>query len=196
MNQAEIAKWLGRSLTPTEVTNFDSYLKNAYEKVEELICFPLACGSETRTFKAREGMSTVFTGVFRDINEVKRNDVVVTDYETMFFDNLNGKYFNSIVFDCPLYKTDVITVDASWGFGKNCMPTDLQQLIAKYFALASSGVGSNSGIKSKKVEDFSVTFDDKTAEQRLIDDNQSVINKYSLCHIPNIQSNGVCRIWI
>lgn len=194
MTQADVAKWLGRSLTPTEVTNFDSYLKNAFEKIEELLCFSLSCKDYTKKFRGRDGMSTVFTGVFTEIYEVRRNDSIVTDYEEMFFDNPNGKFFNSLVFDCGLQTSDRLEVDAKWGF--KTLPSDLQQLIAKYFALSSSGTASNSGIKSKRVEDFDITFDDKTAEERLISDNQSVINKYSLCNTTNVRSGKVCRIWI
>ena len=42
MTKEQIATWLGRPLTPSEDTNFDSYLKNAFEKAEELLCFSLA----------------------------------------------------------------------------------------------------------------------------------------------------------
>lgn len=194
MDKSMIATWLGRSLTPSEDTNFDSYLKNAFEKVEELLCFSLSCKGYTKKFNGRDGMSTVFTGVFTTLYEVRRNGTVVTDYEEMFFDNPNGKFFNSLVFNCKLNDGDRIEVDAKWGFKP--LPSDLQQLIAKYFALSSGGVANNSGVKSKRVEDFDITFDDKTAEERLIADNQSVINKYSLCNTTNIRSGKVCRVWI
>ena len=73
----------------------------AKQFLEELLCLDLSQDSGERTFTPREGMRTVFTGVFSQINSVTVNGNAVTNYYPAFFDKRNGDYFNSIVFDCP-----------------------------------------------------------------------------------------------
>lgn len=185
---------LGRPLTANEQTNFQTYLDIAIERVSELLCFTItddnSPADEPMTFNARGGYSTVFTPPFTSISEVKLNDVVVTNYTSYQWDSRNASWYNSIVFDSLLEKGDEIEITAVWEFGS--IPLDLQALIAKYFNLASAGAKVDTGVRSKKVEDFSISYDDKSAEERLIDSNLSTINKYSLCAIGNVQHGQVC----
>lgn len=195
MTQEQIAAMLGRPLTTLEVSNFESYLETATEYVESLLCFSLCDDGTAKTFKARGGYSTVFTPVYTSIGEVKVNGSITTDFTSYFFDDLNKDYYNSLVFDDQLYSVDTIQVIASWGF--DSIPQDLQQLVAKFFNLVSSGVKADTKITNKKVEDFSISFNvDASAEQTLIEANATTINKYSLCSIGNVQHGKVCEPWI
>lgn len=195
ISQSDMAALLGRPLTATEVANYASYLEVAVEQVEMVLCFSLESGESTKTFKGRDGYSTVFTPIYESISEVKLNGKVTTDFTSYFFDDLDKDFYNSIVFDCQLHKGDVVQITAEWGF--TSFPKDLATLISKYFALASSGTKSDSGLKSKKVEDVAYTFDtDITAEDRIANSNKNTIRKYSLCSVGNVQHGGVCSIWI
>lgn len=194
ISQSDMAALLGRPLTSTEVTNYNMYLSAAQERVESLLCFSIAEDEATYTFKARNGYSTVFTPVYTSIGEVKLNGSVSTDFTSYFFSDLNKDFYNSIVFDEPLSDGDTVEVTASWGFDP--IPLDIQQLIAKFFNLVSSGVKADTKVTNKKVEDFSISFNvDTSAEQTLIDANASTISKYSLCSVGNVQHGGVCSIW-
>lgn len=194
LSQSEMAALLGRPLTSTEVTNYDLYLENAVERVEGVLCFPLCSDGTTKTFKAREGYSTVFTPVYTSIGEVQLNGSVTTEFTSYFFSDLNRDYYNSLVFDCKLKDGDTVTVIADWGF--DTIPSDLKQLVAKFFNLVSSGTKVDTGVTRKQVEDFSISFSvDKTAEEQLIDANAHTISKYSLCSVGNVQHGGVCSIW-
>ena len=62
---------------------------------------------------------------------------------------------------------------------------ELKLLLARCFGLIASeqSAVSSSGVQSKKVEDFSVTFKDETADPMavFVNQNQAIINKYSEC---------------
>ena len=81
---------------------------------------------------------------------------------------------------------------ASWGF--QCPPSDIGQVYAQLFAAASKPFKVQGDVKSKKVEDFTITFGDRTDTQMIISANQTIINKYSLCGIGNLQSGAVCGL--
>jgi hypothetical protein len=195
MTQEQVSKLLGRPLKPFEVANFDQYLEIAKESVEELLCISLdvddTSGEPEATmqlFEAREGYSTVFTGIFTDVTEVKVDGVVSTDYHRAFWDKRNSPYYNSIILSTRRAKEVEIT--AFWGFDE--LPADLKQLWAKAFAVVSAKkpVGN---VKSKKVEDFSISYGDLSDDDVFVRDNSRVIKKYKMCHLGYILSGDVCR---
>jgi len=202
MTAAEVSKLLGRTLTANETANFALYLNIAQTQLEDWLCFPLCCDNDDRTFDAREGYQTVFTGPFTEVTEVTLNGTVVapTEYKVKQNDSYSGSWFNSIVFNNRL-RDDVIVVKAEWGFG-NKLPVDLQALLAATFDLYSrkQANASDSNIKSKEVEDFKITYKEGTSENLASDfvaDNSGTIDKYSLCNIGNIQhGDGIRRFYL
>ncbi len=199
MTQEELEALLGRTLTAREVDNLDLYLNIALENLEELLCLSLdeqnSSGDEPefeeRTFKTREGYSTLFTGMFTEIESVTVDGNETTDYTPYFFDNPNKDYFNSIVFDTAFNRKVTVVINAAWGFLE--LPDDLQLLLAQLFAITSKKYSTGS-VKSKKVEDFSITYGDATDGQVFADQNALTIQKYSLCNVVYVLHGDVCKI--
>lgn len=64
------------------------------------------------------------------------------------------------------------------------LPADLQLLLARCFGVISSEMESNAnqGIQTKKVEDFSISYDkDADAMTSFVNQNQAILTKYSEC---------------
>lgn len=193
MKQANLEALLGRSLTSIEVANLDLYNDLAKQSLESLLCISLCSDEETKTFDVREGYRTVFTDIFTEVSEVKLNGEVIDDskYSVRQWDKRNGDWYNSIVLDNVLCSTDTeIEVTATWGFNK--MPTDLSLVYANLFDLISKKNTADNSISSKQVEDFRITFKDKNTDldTEFYSKYRSIISKYSLCDIPNIQHGG------
>ena len=193
MTQAKLQSLLGRSLTTTEVTNMDLYLNIAEDMLEDLLCISLCSKDESRTFNTRKGYRTVFVDPFTDVDEVKDSDgniIEESEYKFKQWDRFNGKWYNSIVFDCERYGED-IEVSGSWGFGK-CLPNDLELLQARAFDQISKTNGGTGLVQSKQVEDFRITYkSDVTQQDQFYADNLLTINKYSLCNIGDIQHGRI-----
>lgn len=102
--------------------------------LKEVLCYGTCPEVETRTFKAREGYSTVFTGAFTYVSSITVNGKETTTYTPYLWDNPDAKWFNSIVFQCAFKRNDTVTVTAQWGF--NGLPSDLKLLLSKYFGVA------------------------------------------------------------
>lgn len=163
--------------------------KQARQMVEELLCLDLAQDTGERTFDAREGYRTVFTGIFSDVSSVTVDGVAVTDYYPAFFDKRNSKFYNSIVF-----KEEVcgeVIVDADWGFN-DCLPADLQALVDKALLIVSQTY-STKDVKSKKVEDFSVVYGDLSDDEVFVKQNALTIRKYSMCDSGYIVNGETCH---
>jgi len=194
MDQEKLEALLGRPLTAREVTNRKLYLNIAKASLESLTCLDLSCKSteEDRTFTARAGYSTVFVGIFTEVQSVTVNGEVVdaTTYHPAFFDNRNGSVFNSIVFDTAFGCDEDVVINAVWGF--ESLPNDLAMLYAQLFANTSKAYATGS-VKSKKVEDFSITYGDLTDEQAFVNQNARILSKYSLCGIGNVKHGNVYR---
>jgi len=162
--------------------------KQARMMVEELLCLDLASEVAERTFDAREGYRTVFTGIFSDVSSVTVDGVAVTDYYPAFFDKRNGKFYNSIVF-----KEEVcgeVIVDADWGFD-DCLPADLQALVDKAVLVVSKTV-SLTDVKRKRTEDFDITYGDLSEDEVFVKQNSLVISKYSMCDTGYIVNGATC----
>lgn len=200
MNEETTAALLGRPLSTLETTNFKLYMKIAKMKLDELLCMNLCSPEDSKVFAHRCGYTTVFTDVFSDIQEVSVNGEVVdpANYTVYQWDRAYGNWFNSVVFDtAPLYD---VTVTASWGFAGG-YPADLQLVLAQLFANTSSGYQSNDKVQSKKVEDFSINFQQAngTADENLSDANRMTLSKYSLCSLQTIRQGKVgtnCGCWL
>jgi len=176
-----MSKLLNRSLTSSETENYKLYLKIAKQRLSNLLCMDLTSETEQRSYQTRTGYRTIFTDPFTAVAEVKIDGVTkgADTYTVRQFDNLNGEWFNSIVFKQHLNRNaEVVTIEADWGFD-SCAPADLQLLLAKLFNFLGNVDTGN--IKSKRIEDYQVTFGDDSAYEGLIKDNQAIIDRYSIC---------------
>lgn len=192
MTQDKLEALLGRSLTPREVDNLSLYLQIAEENLDELLCTSIEEVTETRTYEARDGYSTVFTDIFQTVTEVKVNGEATTDYYKAQWDRRNGSWYNSIVFSERFDDTDtLVEVTGTWGFDPSNTPVDLQRLLAQMFAVASTKYQTND-VKSKKVEDFSVTYSDITTDEKVAADNALTISKYSQCNTGYVLHGRTC----
>jgi|SRR5215217_3883091 len=188
MNQSELEALLGRSLTPNEVANLTLYLDIATENLETILCISLSTTdvTEARVFIPREGYRTVYTDPFTDVSIVTVNGNEVTYYPA-FWDKRTSDYYNSIVLDKKTCKD--VTITATWGFPE--LPSDLKQLLARSFSLASQSY-KNISVKTKRVEDFSITYEDLTDDEAFGLKNAKTIHKYSQCDIINVVNGKVC----
>lgn len=191
ISQSKLELLLGRSLTTAETAAFSTYLSIATETLEDILGYSLQNVTEEREFDARENYRTLFTGVFNNLDEVTLDDEEIdsTEYSSRQWDKRNGDWYNSIVFDEP--QCGVLTVSADWGFG-NCMPNDLQLLLARLFNQISESNNSNGLVESKQVEDFRISYrTDVTQQDQFIADNASTLKKYQISDIGEIQSGDV-----
>jgi hypothetical protein len=191
MKQTELEALLGRPLTPTEASNRKLYLEIAKESLEQLLCISLCDDEdETRTFDIREGYSTVFTDIFTELTAVQFDGVATTDYYPAFWDKRNNPYYNSIVLDDCGGST--ISITGAWGFSE--IPSDLKLLWAQLFANVSKKYTAGGGnIKSKRVEDFSITYGDLTDDEVFLSANARTIQKYSMCNTGYIRHGKTCK---
>lgn len=196
LTEQELTTLLNRPLTSIEVTNLELYLEITLERIAQLLCINFTKETATRTYDVRIGYRTVNTDVFTGTPVVSVNGVVqdAATYSVRQFDNQNGTWFNSIVFKRHLPRTaDSITVLADWGF--DTLPADLRMFVASMFAQVSATDSSASpAVKSKKIEDFTVTFADAPAYDTFILSNAPVIRKYSMCSLGEIRHGSVYPI--
>lgn len=154
--------------------------------LEELTCTYLKAETAERVFESRDGFSTVFTDPFSEITSVIVDGEEV-EYSKMFWNRKNSDVFNSVVLDHKIGNKEV-TINATW-----VIPADLQALADSLATL----IGSNktSTVKSKKIEDFSVTYSDSTLIEQFALDNQAVLSRYSLCSVSNVRNGSLCRYY-
>lgn len=180
LTQAQMSKLLNRSLTTAEIANFDLYLKIATQRLEELLCMVICGGDDERTYGSRSGYRTVYVDPFTSIDSVTidGNEVDAADYTVKQNDRFNGSWYNVIEFDAKR-SGENITVDADWGF--DSLPADLQVFLARLFAQGSVEQTVDNTIKSKKIEDFTVTFKDSATFDEFVLANSTTVDKYSQC---------------
>lgn len=201
LDQEILEQLLNRPLTTAEVSNLELYLEITTEKLSDLLCMNLSTATEERTYDVRSGYRTIFTDPFSGTPVVSANGEVlaVDKYSKRLFDNLNGTWFNSIVFKTFLPRdTTEISVTADFGFPSGVLPKDLQMLYATLFGTLeeSSKTVSTERISSKQIEDYRVTYaTDTLTTDTILLKNASVINKYSLCGVGGIRHGSVQRIW-
>lgn len=181
LKKEEAVKFLNRPLTTAEDANYSLYLKIAKQRLSEMLCMKLSTEAEERTYETRINYQTVYIDPFTAITSITIDGEAVDedDYTVKQNDSYNASWYNIIEFDRPR-RGEKIVVDADWGFG-NC-PTDLQLLLAKIFAQGSVEQTAENNVKSKKIEDFTVTYKDSATFDDLILSNKGVIDKYSMCN--------------
>lgn len=199
LTQAQLESLLNRPLTTAEVTNLSTYLDIATEQLSTLLCFipEVATGIPSdRLYEVREGYRTIYTAPFVGTPVVTVDGVVQTTdtYSIRQFDNLNGTWFNSIVFKCFLSREiDTVTITADWGF--TALPADLSLLLVKLFDIQSINNTGSWRVKRKDIEDFRVIFSDIAEEDKFLAQYTPTINRYNLCSISNVQHGDTYDSW-
>lgn len=180
LTKDQIAKLLNRSLTTAEDTYFSLYLEIATQRLEELLCMSLSTTTGNRTYESRYGYRTVYVDPLTTVTTVTvdGNTVSASDYVLKQNDKFSGSWYNIIEFDRK-QSGKLVVVDATWGFGT--VPADLQLLLAKLFAQGSTEQTTDNLVKSKKIEDFTVTFKDTPTYDEFVLANAAIIDKYSQC---------------
>lgn len=188
LSQSELETLLGRDLSSREEDNLETYLDIAQAQLEELLCISISEEeNKERKFTARANYRTVYTDVFSSVSKVKVNGAEFNsnDYTAKLWDKSSADWYNSIVFDKRLADSYEVEVTADWGFSK--LPSDLKLMLAQMFANTSKRY-ETAPVKSKKVEDFSITLDNSVDNmQKFLADNANLVKKYSLCNIDNVQ---------
>lgn len=184
LTEQQVESYLQRSLTSFESGNFNNLLRIAISKLEALICSKVGYIEEERTFQGRDGMRSVFVGLCSEVKSVKVNSNSV-DFATYLGDNAS-QICDNIVLNKPTRHTDVITVHG--GFGLKVIPEELVQVISELFAVKLAG---GDKITSKKVEDFSITYDKTSETDRIIESYKSILDKYSQCSQITLRSGEI-----
>lgn len=185
-----MSKLLNRALTSAETANYDLYLKIATQRLEELLCVTLCRDDSERTFGTRSGYRTVYVDPFSSVDSVTidGDEVDADDYTVKQNDKFNGSWYNIIEFDTKRSGENIV-VDADWGF--TTCPVDLELVLAKLFAQGSVEQTSDNQVKSKKIEDFTVTYKDGATFDEFVLANSAVIEKYSQCNQGQIRNGRV-----
>lgn len=193
LTKTQVEGWLGRSLTDTENAGFDKYLALAVDKFEQLTCSTLKKVTETRIFDSRDGFRSLFVGLFTTLSEVKVDGVIVTNFSPAQGDKRGSlTWYNAVLSDNKMVAGQNIAITANWGF--ETLPDDVAMTVAQLFALVSSG-SEEYRIKSKKIEDFSITYTDtETAFNAFISDFGGILNKYSVCGVGEVRHGRVSCI--
>lgn len=188
-DKTTLEKLLGRSLTSSEDSNFEQYINYTISTLENLLCWSPLEGENVRTFTSRDGYRTLWTDPFTSITDVKVDGRTVTDYKLAFNGNFNYPFFNSLVFPYSL-GGQTVEITGTWGFEK--LPADLGALVAEIFKMyGRTSSGNMAGnVTNKRVEDFSISYGDKTEMDTLATNNSSVISKYSNCQSAGEISHG------
>lgn len=186
LSKQSVEKLLGRTLTSNEASNFDQYIKTTFANLENLVCWTPICGSGERTYRGRPNYHTLWLEPFTKVKSVTIDGKEVTAFTPIFNDSYNSPIYNGIEFDYPL-GSDKVIVDATWGF--NFPPADLGQLIGALFMLNTRLATEDPRVRSKSVEDFSLTYNNDGEFNSLIKTYSNVIAKYSICS-SEIQHGG------
>ena len=180
MDKTTIAKLLGRPLTSSEDSNFEQYINYTISTLENLLCWSPINAEATATYESRDGYRTLWTDPFTSITDLKVDGTAVTGYQLAFNGNFNYHFYNSVVFQTPL-NGQTVELTGTWGFEE--LPADLGSLVAEIFKMHGRVNSANlsGNVKSKSVEDFSITYGDGSEMDALASKNSSVIAKYSNC---------------
>lgn len=180
MDKTMIAKLLGRPLTSSEDSNFEQYINYTISTLKNLLCWSPVCDEATAPYESRDGYRTLWTDPFTSITDVRVDGSAVTDYKLAFNGNFNYPFYNSVVFPQPL-GVQTVEITGTWGFEE--LPADLGSLVAEIFKMTGRVNTANlsGNVKSKSVEDFSITHSDRSEMDALASNNSSIIAKYSNC---------------
>lgn len=180
-DQETMTALLGRPLTSSESTNFNTYLDIATERLEEALGIKLEvqtdppAAASDRTFDFRRGYHTVHLDPFTSVTSVTIDDNPFTTYVMKQNDRYNGDWYNALEFDDPLYGCQMrMVVTAVWGFAS--LPNDLARLLAAVFA-AHDNEANN--VLMKWIEGAKVQYDGNSPMDSITARHLKTIQKYS-----------------
>lgn len=189
MTADQVAAMLGRPLTSTETTNFNTYYSLAKAKVSDMICSDISTSyEEERTFQLRDGYRTLNTPIFNYLVSITVNGDTLdeADYTVKQGSSFNGDWYNSIVFK-NLNNCEEVVVTADWGLSS--IPLDLQKVIAEQFGIVSTQIDVDM-VSRKQVEDFSIQYA-ATKSEAFEKKYQPTLSKYSSCNQNYIKSGNM-----
>ena len=119
---------------------------------------------DTRTYPVIDGVVYVDVFMAEDNNDGKYS----------FNGDRNADYYNQIVLDDCDSKLKTITLELEWGSSQ--FECDIKPMVDWYDANPASKLLSGAGVKSKKIEDYSVTKG--TAEETIDDIQVSMVEAF------------------
>ena len=191
ISQTDFEKLLGRTLTSTEASNFEQHLNATIANLENLLGWSLLGEAGERVYKSRRRYHTLWTDPFTEINSVTVDGTAETDYTPIFNDSYNSPFYNGLEFDYPLDGSKVV-IDATWGF--TGIPADLGQLIVALWSMAQRLPTEQGNVRSKSIEDFSVTYTEDGEYNSIITTYSGVIAKYALDSSQIQHGDGYVRL--
>lgn len=195
IDKDKLEKLLGKTISVNAGHGLEEHLSVTESYLELMICSLVSGSEETQalTFKTRNGYSAVNTPIFRGEPTIKVDGVTVSSskYELVATGTkLPTEWYNSIVFNDRKLYGNKVKVTALWGF--EALPDDLALVFAGIFDVITTTGENNTNIKSKKVEDFAVTFVDLESALDDVKRKYSIIlSKYSCCDEINFESGDV-----
>jgi hypothetical protein len=181
LTKEQVAEYLGRPLTSSEDTNFDSYLDIANHRLSNLVCFSFDTTAGERTYDSRPGYRTLFIDPCTAVTSVTIEGNALTTFVKKQNDSYQGSWFNSLEFDDKLQGERVV-VTATWGLGTP-FPADLGQLLAGLFGIHESELKAarQGNVKEKRIEDTWIKYGDSTIFDGLVAQHVSTVQKYAQC---------------
>lgn len=194
MDKETIVKLLGRPLTSYEDSNFTQIVEHTISTLSNTLCWQLKDGQSDKTYYARANYRTLWISLYTLVDEVKVDGRVVadTDYKLALNADVNSSIFNSVIFKYPLGDS-MVEIKGSFDISKITTDVaDLGSLVADLFKFYARNMSSeaSANIKSKHVEDFTITFSDDSELQALFNNNYATIKRYSACEGNVVQSGS------
>lgn len=122
------------------------------------------------------------------MNEEETTILTISDVEELLgrpLTSVEQEYFPDYLLLAQLRVEDIICVsldDLVAELGVEKLPIDLSLVLARFFGILGKVNGQEYGVSSKKVEDFTISFNtDKDIFGELINANSSTLAKYSHC---------------
>lgn len=141
------------------------YAKSVIRRAEQILGYGITGVGGERTYPVIDGV--VYMDLFND------SDFTINGYNGTIKKAFNGRvngveYFNQLFLDTRYCKKlKEITIDLDWG--SQCFDTEISGLLDWLTENTGADMLDDTGISSKKIEDFSVSYRD--AEEKSLDLN-------------------------
>lgn len=169
----------------------DKYFSEAVQSVNAMTCgalTPETTGSVSCSV-ADDGLTVKLPKWFSQVSSVSDSSgrqleftFTPSVYDISPHDGEDPKYGNELRLKTKAENEAIMTVSGIYGF--NAIPSTLKHLIAGLMGAYDGRQSGEDAIKSKSIEDVSVTSDTKTGqtpEQVVMDSQSGTVDKWSLC---------------
>jgi len=126
-----------------------AYSESVIHRAEEILGYSISATTGSRTYRVIDGV--VYTDLFTGTPTITDYTGTVT---TRFNDSQATSYKNEIIIDDKCLNE--VTITATWGNAD--FNTEIDDLLQWLTDNPFAGAADESGLQSKKIEDFSVTF--------------------------------------